>query len=253
MVKIEVQEITEENIKFTLRHCSLAFANALRRIMIAEIPTFAIDTVYFDKNYTAMPEEMTANRLGLVPIDSTQADKYQYTSECACKEYCHQCSITIFLDVANTSHIVRNVTSKDFFVEGNGPAVGDPIYPSLITKLGTNQSIKCKCIAVKGRGKKHSKWSPVSVVAFGYDSENKHRHTKYWHEKDINEEWPAAWFSEKGEAVQSEENTYDKEPETFHFNVEAIQGCLAPVDILSRAVRILREKIQTLYNALEDE
>ncbi|KAI5191886.1 DNA-directed RNA polymerase II subunit RPB3 [Nematocida sp. AWRm77] len=254
MVKIEIDEVGEENVKFKLRETSLAFANALRRVLLTEIPTLAIDIVQYDKNYTVLPEEMITDRLGLIPINSATVENYLYTEDCVCKEYCSQCSITIELDVSNTmSESERVVTSKDFFIEKDSPDVGDQIYPSLITKLGRNQAIKCKCIAVKGRGKVHSKWSPVTTVGFGYDSSNKFRHTKYWHEQNENAEWPTPWFAEQGTQAQSQEYLCGEEPDTFYFDVEVVRGCLKPMEVLRRGVRILKEKLQTLLSSIENE
>ncbi|KAI5181190.1 DNA-directed RNA polymerase II subunit RPB3 [Nematocida sp. AWRm80] len=251
MVKLEVQEVTEENIKFTLSNTTLAFANALRRVMIAEIPTFAIDIVQFDKNYTVIPEEMTTDRLGLIPIESSEVDKYLYPADCMCKEYCSQCSIIITLDVINTRPVPWVVTSKQLFVE-NGPLVGDPVYPSLITRLGLNQSIKCRCIAIKGKGETHSKWSPVTAVAFGYDSENKHRHTRYWYEQDVNKEWPLPWFAKEGDKPQSEETNLKEEPSTFYFDVEVVRGCLKPMDVLTKSIQILTAKLRKIHSAIDE-
>lgn len=252
MARIEIQEVTDENIRFTMEDCTLALANALRRIMHTEIPTLAIEIVQYDKNSTVIPEEMTTDRLGLIPIESSTADKYRYPSDCSCKEYCDNCSIAISLRVSNSSSTPLNVTSKDFFFESNSNIVqvGDSMHPSLITRLGVNQAIHCRCIAIKGKGEIHSKWSPVTAVAFGYDGENKLRHTKFWHEQDINEEWPAPWFAENGVA-QSNEELYE-EPRKFYFNVEVVQGCLEPLDVLKKAISVLRDKFQQLYNALED-
>ncbi|KAI5186514.1 DNA-directed RNA polymerase II subunit RPB3 [Nematocida homosporus] len=252
MAKIDIHEVTDENIKFTLKNCTLALANALRRVMHTEIPTLAIDIVQFDKNYTVIPEEMTTDRLGLIPIESQNADKYQYPGDCSCKEYCSSCSISVILDVANTAGGIRNVTSKDFFVEANGPQVGDPLHPSLVTRLGINQSIKCRCIAVKGKGKTHSKWSPVAAVGFGYDEENLLRHTKYWHERNINKEWPMPWFGSENGVPQTAEAEY-REPTAFHFDVEVVRGCLSPMEVLTRAIAVLRDKFGQLLEAIEEE
>lgn len=250
MARIEVQEVTDENIRFTMEDCSLALANALRRVMHTEIPTLAIEIVQYDKNCTVIPEEMTTDRLGLVPIESSTADRYSYPSDCSCKEYCENCSVSISLDVSNSSTVTRNVTSSDFFVDENGPQVGDLAYPSLITRLGVNQAIKCRCTAIKGKGETHAKWSPVTAVAFGYDEENKLRHTKFWYEQNINEEWPAPWFAENGIA-QSEEEAYG-DPNKFYFDVEVVRGCLEPLAVLKKAIIILKDKFQKLYDALED-
>jgi DNA-directed RNA polymerase I and III subunit RPAC1 len=43
-------------------------ANALRRIMIAEIPTMAIEKVEMWQNTSVIPDENLAHRMGLVPI-----------------------------------------------------------------------------------------------------------------------------------------------------------------------------------------
>ncbi|EIJ88857.1 DNA-directed RNA polymerase II subunit RPB3 [Nematocida parisii] len=253
MVKIEIEEVTEESIKFTLEGCTLGMANALRRVIMTEIPTLAIDIVQFDKNYTVIPEEMTTDRLGLIPIESSLVEKYLYPKDCSCKSFCKNCSISIVLDVKNDGQTPMTVTSKSLFVEGGDPInIGDPRYPSIITRLGHKQSIKCKCIAVKGIGKKHSKWSPVSTVAFGYDEDNSLRHTKFWHEKSINKEWPAPWFSDKSTPAQSEEYVHSADPSKFYFNVEVVKGSLKPMEVLSRAVQVLKDKLKHVRDALED-
>ncbi|KAI5172673.1 DNA-directed RNA polymerase II subunit RPB3 [Nematocida sp. LUAm3] len=251
MVKIEIQEVTEENIKFILLGTSLSFANALRRAMYTDIPTLAIDIVQFEKNYTGIPEEMTVDRLGLIPIESSTANKYQYPGDCGCKDYCSKCSIEISLNVENRTSTPRSITSKDFFVNKKGVQVGDPVYPSLITRLGLNQSIECKCIAVKGRGETHSKWSPVSAVAFGYDPQNKYRHTKYWSEQSVENEWPAPWYSDT-QQVQDPSPVHGEEPSTFYFNVEVVRGCLTPMEVLTQAIIGLRERVQVVHGALEE-
>ena len=43
-------------------------ANALRRILIAEIPTMAIEKVEMWQNTSIIPDENLAHRLGLIPL-----------------------------------------------------------------------------------------------------------------------------------------------------------------------------------------
>lgn len=47
----------------------VSFANALRRIMIAEVPTVAIEHVYMWNNSSIVHDEVLAHRIGLVPIN----------------------------------------------------------------------------------------------------------------------------------------------------------------------------------------
>jgi len=46
-----------------------SFANALRRIMIAEVPTIAIEHVYMWNNSSIIHDEILSHRLGLLPIN----------------------------------------------------------------------------------------------------------------------------------------------------------------------------------------
>eukprot|EP00955_Chlamydomonas_euryale_P012362 132909-Chlamydomonas_euryale.AAC.1 len=48
--------------------CDPAIANALRRILIAEIPTVAIEHVYVLNNTSIIQDEVLAHRLGLLPL-----------------------------------------------------------------------------------------------------------------------------------------------------------------------------------------
>jgi len=65
---IEIIESSFEKIVFDLKGVDPAFANALRRVLIAEVPGVAIEQVYFSNNTSVMADEVLAHRLGLVPI-----------------------------------------------------------------------------------------------------------------------------------------------------------------------------------------
>src|SRR6266704_1409698 len=73
----------QETLCFVLSDVSPAFANALRRIMISEIPVMAIDDVMILENNSVMYDEILAHRLGLVPV--TTDGSYNLPEECSCK------------------------------------------------------------------------------------------------------------------------------------------------------------------------
>jgi DNA-directed RNA polymerase I and III subunit RPAC1 len=52
-------------------------ANALRRILISEIPTMAIEVVNIYQNTSIIPDEVLSHRLGLIPI-LADANDFQY-------------------------------------------------------------------------------------------------------------------------------------------------------------------------------
>jgi len=65
---IKIKELNDEEIIFELSGVEPPLANALRRIMIAEIPTMAIEKVEMWQNTSIIPDENLAHRMGLVPI-----------------------------------------------------------------------------------------------------------------------------------------------------------------------------------------
>lgn len=63
-------ELNKEEIVFDLEGVEPPLANALRRILIAEIPTMAIEKVNLWQNTSIIPDENLAHRVGLIPIQA---------------------------------------------------------------------------------------------------------------------------------------------------------------------------------------
>jgi DNA-directed RNA polymerase alpha subunit len=59
---------TEEQLTFDLTGIDASIANSLRRIMLSEVPTVAIENVYIEMNSSIIHDEVLAHRLGLIPI-----------------------------------------------------------------------------------------------------------------------------------------------------------------------------------------
>jgi len=130
-----------ETLKFTLKG-PISFSNAIRRIMISEVPTYAIENVYVYENTSAMYDELLAHRLGLIPIKgkpvmSDEVITFSLIKEGPCTVY-----------------------SRDLEAE-NGEVAFDNVP---IVKLKEGQSIKLECEAHVGIGKDHAKWQPCNVV-----------------------------------------------------------------------------------------
>mmetsp|Transcript_77582 Transcript_77582/g.225155 ORF Transcript_77582/g.225155 Transcript_77582/m.225155 type:complete len:374 (+) Transcript_77582:62-1183(+) len=58
-----------DELVFELIGCDTSFANALRRILLAEVPTVALEYVYMWNNTSLIHDEVLAHRLGLVPLN----------------------------------------------------------------------------------------------------------------------------------------------------------------------------------------
>lgn len=65
---MEIQHSDELEMEFDLVGVDASIANAFRRILIAEVPTMAIETVFVFNNTSVIQDEVLAHRLGLIPI-----------------------------------------------------------------------------------------------------------------------------------------------------------------------------------------
>ncbi len=76
---IEVLHRDEEKIQFILRNTDASIANALRRVMLAEVPTMAVELVEFEANSSFLTDEFIAHRLGLIPLTSSRVNDFKYS------------------------------------------------------------------------------------------------------------------------------------------------------------------------------
>jgi DNA-directed RNA polymerase I and III subunit RPAC1 len=66
--RIQIHENEQFKATFSLVGIDASIANAFRRILLAEIPTLAIETVYITNNTSVVQDEVLASRLGLIPL-----------------------------------------------------------------------------------------------------------------------------------------------------------------------------------------
>jgi DNA-directed RNA polymerase II subunit RPB3 len=244
---ISIRWIDNNRIDFILSNTSLAFANTLRRICIAQVPTLAIDMVEFAENTTVLADEFLAHRLGMIPLASSKISQLAYTRECTCEEYCSKCAVVFSLDIKCASNDTEPVYARQLVSDHADFGVAKDAENILITKMRYGQQLKIKCIAKKGVAIEHAKWSPVSAVGFEYDPKNKLKHLTYWIEKN-EAEWPISVNAVEDEA---EETAFDfnAEPREFYFDMETV-GSLSPEDVLRSACTVLYDMCQQSLDAL---
>ncbi|KAK9477376.1 DNA-directed RNA polymerase [Lipomyces japonicus] len=259
--QVTIRKAGKENVDFVLSNVDLALANSLRRVMLAEIQTIAIDLVEIEINTSVLADEFIAHRLGLIPLDSKNVeDLLRFTRDCDCDQYCDKCSVELTLDARCTTDGTMDVYTKDL-VAHQSPDVsfGRPIINDrdgrgvLICKLRKHQELRLKCIAKKGIAKEHAKWSPTSAIAFEYDPWNKLRHTDYWFEVSSEKEWPKSKNADwEDPPKENEPFDYNAQPENFYFDVEAV-GSLPPNDIVTQGIKVLQEKLALILNSLKED
>lgn len=79
---VRIRELKDDYIKFELKDTDPSIANALRRIMIAEVPTLAIDLVEIETNSSVLNDEFLSHRLGLIPLKSERAMEMRLSRDC---------------------------------------------------------------------------------------------------------------------------------------------------------------------------
>jgi DNA-directed RNA polymerase II subunit RPB3 len=129
----------------------LTVANALRRIIIAEVPTMAIDIVTIVENTSALHDEFIAHRCGLIPLVSIDVDQFNSFDECECPMgKCDKCTVDFDLKVhfRKPAPEIYEVKSTDIFARNKSLSVvpvkfvngaGEPEEAINIMKLGSNQ------------------------------------------------------------------------------------------------------------------
>lgn len=158
-MNVEIIELGDRKASFVLSGVMPAFANSIRRCMLAEVPTIAIDYVNIYDNTSVLFDEQLALRLGLVPL-TTDLDSYILPSECDCGgEGCPQCQVSLTLSAEGPKMVYSTeLVSTDPLI------VAAEVVP--IVKLTKGQRISLEAVARPGIGRDHAKWQ--AGVACGY-------------------------------------------------------------------------------------
>jgi len=146
--EVEFIDPGDRSARFLVRGVSPAVANGIRRAMVADVPTFSIDTVRFVENSSVMFDEMIGLRLGLVPL-STPLDDFEEGDV-----------VTLALDVEGPA------TAYSGDIESSDPMVEPADDNVPIIELKENQHLELEADAVLDSGKSHAKHQ--GGVSVGY-------------------------------------------------------------------------------------
>lgn len=180
---------------FSLIGADASIANAFRRILIAEVPSLAIEYCFFMDNTSVIADEVLAHRLGLVPLRGSieglkQLKWYIKPDEEGGQQGMEKSdynTVTLELNVKcewkpnppaegdpEDKYIQSSVYARDIVFTPTGRQVDlfkdDPIRPVnpniLLAKLRPGQAIDCVMHAHLGKGGDHAKFSPVGTATY---------------------------------------------------------------------------------------
>jgi len=252
--KFRILERRDDSIKFIVEGIDVPFANALRRTILADVPTFAVDEVEFFENGSALFDEIIAHRIGMIPL-TTPIERFSLDA-LELDDYI----VTLSLEVEGPGMVYSgDLKSSD---AGVRPANED--IP--IVKLAEGQKLTLNAYAKLGRGKDHAKWQP-GFVYYKYLTEiHVSKEVPGWEELKVLAERRGLPIEETGEELvvtttkafylprKFDEYTGDKIreeviPGSFVFTVET-NGELPVEEIVTTALKILMRKSDRFINEL---
>ena len=250
-MEVKILEKNNEKIKFIVDGINSALAGELRRIMMTQIPTLAIEWVDFIKNDSVLWDEVIANRLGLIPL-KFDTKFYNLMDGCKCGgKGCSHCQVKMKLKKKGPCTVYSGdlvpMDKKVKHVYNNIP----------IVELTEDQELEFEAIAKLGFGKEHTKWQ-ASIV--GYRAIPNITIGKGVNLKKYVEVCPRNVFVlKKGSlkvnkplecnlCLQCVEFSNSKikvetDETKFLFNVETTSG-LRPVEIVSKSIDVLSDKLK---------
>lgn len=259
---------TPNHVLFTLAHADVSLANALRRIMLSEVETMAIEYVDLERNDSALHDEILCHRLGLIPV-LADPDLYDYCSGRDDLQPGKNCIVFEMNFQAKTSAKAKDgsvhVLAKEF--KGETRFVNDDV---MIAKLQPGQGIKAKCYAVKGVGAEHTKWSPACTAAYRMTPSVGFKEKVRGEEaKELKAVCPRNVFDiEDGVAVVANQTNCSmcreckrdprwgehvelgRIPGLFSFSVEST-GAISAKDIVKRSFRVLKAKCTSILQEID--
>ena len=242
--EVEFIDRSDRKARFLVRGVTPAFANGIRRAIVADVPTISIDTVRMIENSSVMFDEQIAHRLGLVPL--TTPDDELREGE----------SITLALDVSGpeTAYSGDIVTSEPLV------APADENIP--IIELKDGQRLELEAEAVMGRGRDHAKHQGGVAVGYRHLQRVEVVGDRPGHATDEPNVLRGV-IEEDGQLIPTEEFDNDlskrypgKEvevhdvPDAFVFHVET-DGSMTVEELVLRAVDTLYDRADELEQAVQ--
>ncbi|CAB3398118.1 unnamed protein product [Caenorhabditis bovis] len=200
---IQIFIVNESNdgmtLEFDLTRIEAPIANALRRVLIAEVPTMALEKIYLYQNTSVIQDEVLCHRLGLLPLNvDPRKFCFPTTKVVGVNEEGVDCeeepagdpkrNLIFKINVTCTKNRNALPTATDpkqlyhnssvyarafkwepignqakEFAAKKPKIVNDNI---LVAKLRPGQEIEASCHAVKGIGRDHAKFSPVATASY---------------------------------------------------------------------------------------
>jgi len=267
----KVSEISEDNniLRFTITNINVSLANALRRIMLSEIPTVVFRAFPHDKNdvditanTSRLNNEIIKQRMSCIPIHITDID-FPIKDHIIEIGRSNESSTIEFVTTENIK--IRNTKNNKYLESSAVKKIfpPDPItrYFIDITRLrprlsdslpGEEISMKCKMSV--GSAKENSSFNVVSTCSYGAVMDP----------VKVNSVWTEKYKQLKKEKKTEEDIEYIKRdwmhldakrlilPDAFRFVVESV-GVFSNMSIVEKASQIMLNKLTKMSDDVQSK
>jgi len=241
MFKNYIYEPKSQKNSFEIENMDLSIVNGIRRIILTEIPTVGFygedePTITMHKNTGPLHNELMKHRIGLIPINVTEAITDDYVDN----DYVFE------LNIMNDSSNTINVTTADFTgtykdkpltsKELNELFPPNPITKSniLITRLRAEEHLHFTATAIKKTAKTNASFSPVSLANFYFMEDPKE--------------------AAKASNILDKHRSYFKnsygDPTQIKFEIEAVNK-MSYQYLFSKAIDIIIGKLNNLISNID--
>ena len=218
-----------------LKNVPVSFVNALRRILLAEIPVVVVTNVEIVDNTTSMTHEMLRHRVEMLPVNVTPEEAGVIRDT--------KLELRFFLSPEE-----REVTSDDFTINGPKPNVllhdRDLKTPMHFMTLKPNESLHIKAtLAIAPTGSSH-----VCVATFRNHVDpdvaviDRDKFILQAGEEESQRQEAGRVFDAFHVQRSFHRNKDTGRPDWFDLTIES-NGALDAPDLLKRAATILKDKI----------
>lgn len=167
---IKINKHTDKYINFNIKGKDVNFSlvNAIRRVLLQEIPLYKIDNIKIDKNTTCYTNDYLSERLE--QYDDILKSKENYIDENNEYKYEKQ---DIYINIKNDSSDIMNVTSDNIDVYIDDKQIKNPYKEKvLLVKLKKDQELILKGEYILGKGMYHGKYTGIKVDLYEEVNEN---------------------------------------------------------------------------------
>ena len=252
-MKIDYIRGEDDRIQVVIEGVSAPYVNALRRVILSELPIYGCSSVVVYDNSSPLFDEVVSHRIGLVPLttpyETTVDDKM----------------VTISIEAEGPA----TVYSSQFVSDDPDVVPISDDFP--IVKLGKGQRLSVNAECVPGFGKDHMRWQPGLATYKNYPdiriSENcnvcgscvracPRNILVLEDEKVVPKNVSMCTFCKSCIEACNNSNEHSLVEvipmnDKFIFSIESF-GCMSAKDLLMTALRVIRDKSVSFSAGIAD-